>query len=161
MKAVREARNEIAEHVAGAGKAVQQEDRRGALRPSFAIEDGETVDVDLAERERVHMESSFGRMHTRPVSSRHPPQMFDTPHQAEGKSGQRFPQESARRTRRTALLTRPYRLSAGARYGDAPTRPSSEGRCGMTAERAEGRGWDAVEIAASTGPCRGGLGGGT
>src|SRR6267142_3077174 len=54
VKPVRELRDEIAEHVAGGGKAVQQEDRWRVLRPSLAVEDPDAVDIHLPVRDRVH-----------------------------------------------------------------------------------------------------------
>jgi hypothetical protein len=46
--------NEIAEHVPGTGKAVQQQEHWCVLRPCLAIEDVEPVDVDLPEADLVH-----------------------------------------------------------------------------------------------------------
>src|SRR4029077_3812444 len=54
---VRELRDEIAEHVASGGKAVQQQNRWRVLRPSLAIEDLDPVDIDLPERNRAHGKS--------------------------------------------------------------------------------------------------------
>src|SRR6185295_1826766 len=51
---VRELRDEIAEHVASGGKAVQQQNRWRVLRPSLAVEDLDAVDIDLPERNRAH-----------------------------------------------------------------------------------------------------------
>src|SRR5258705_168571 len=51
-KPVRELRDEIAEHVAGGGKAVQQQDRWRILRPGFAIEYFDAVDIHLSVRDR-------------------------------------------------------------------------------------------------------------
>src|SRR5262245_19236509 len=56
-KPVFELRHEIAEHVAGGRKAVQQKDRWRVLRPGFAIEYSDTVDIQLAERDRGHWNS--------------------------------------------------------------------------------------------------------
>jgi uncharacterized membrane protein len=43
--------DEIAEHVAGSGKAVQQEDRWCILRPSLAVEDLDAIDILLTPKE--------------------------------------------------------------------------------------------------------------
>src|SRR5438093_6495729 len=53
-KSFRELRDEIAEHVAGSRKAVQQQDRWRVLRPSFTIEYSDAVDINLLERNRAH-----------------------------------------------------------------------------------------------------------
>src|SRR3989454_8746880 len=54
---VRELRDEIAEHVASGGKAMQQQNRWRVLRPSLAVEDLDAVDIDLPERNRAHGKS--------------------------------------------------------------------------------------------------------
>src|SRR5262249_32178604 len=56
-KPVGELRDEIAEHVAGGGKAVQQEDRWRVLRPSLAIENSDAVDIHLPVHDRAHGKS--------------------------------------------------------------------------------------------------------
>src|SRR5262249_2215489 len=53
-KPVRQLRDEIAEHMTGCGKAVQQEDRRRVLRPSLAIEHSDAVDIYLAVHNSLH-----------------------------------------------------------------------------------------------------------
>src|SRR4029077_8154232 len=45
MKPVRESRDEVAEHMAGARKAVQQKDRWRVLRPRLAVENADAVDI--------------------------------------------------------------------------------------------------------------------
>ena len=47
VKPVRELRDEIAEHMAGGRKAVQQEDRWRVLRPGLAVENADAVDIRL------------------------------------------------------------------------------------------------------------------
>src|SRR6267378_601130 len=56
-KLVRELRGEIAKHVAGGGKAVQQEDRWRVLRPSLAVENADAVDIHLLVRNHAHEKS--------------------------------------------------------------------------------------------------------
>ena len=56
-KPVRELRDEIAEHVTGGRKAVQQEDRWRVLRPSLTIKDSDAVDVQLSVRDLGHGKS--------------------------------------------------------------------------------------------------------
>jgi hypothetical protein len=56
-KPVRELWNEIAEHMTGARKTVQQEEYRCVLRPRLAIEDVEPVDVDLPEADLAHCQA--------------------------------------------------------------------------------------------------------
>jgi len=46
--------DEIAEHVAGGGKAVQQDDRWRLVRPSLAVENLDAVDIHLPVRDGVH-----------------------------------------------------------------------------------------------------------
>jgi len=53
-KLVRELRDEIAEHVACRGKAVQQQERRRALRPGLAIEHSDAVDIHSSVRDCTH-----------------------------------------------------------------------------------------------------------
>ena len=53
-KPVRELRDEIAEHVAGSRKAVQQQDRWRVLRPGFTIEYSDAADIRLPEGNRAH-----------------------------------------------------------------------------------------------------------
>ncbi len=53
-KPVRELRDEIAKHVAGGGKAVQQEDRWRVLRAGFAIEYFYAVDIHLPVSDCTH-----------------------------------------------------------------------------------------------------------
>src|SRR5262249_1539532 len=53
-KSVRELRNEIAEHVPGTRKAVQQQERGCSFRPRLAIEQVETVEIDLVEVHLAH-----------------------------------------------------------------------------------------------------------
>src|SRR5262249_48111246 len=53
-KPFRELRDEIAKHVAGSGKAVQQQDRRHVLRPSFAIEDADAAGIHFPIRDCAH-----------------------------------------------------------------------------------------------------------
>src|SRR5882724_253505 len=47
MKLVRELRDEIAEHVAGGRKAVQQKDRWGVFWPGLAVENADAIDNSL------------------------------------------------------------------------------------------------------------------
>ena len=49
---------DIAEHVAGGRKAVQQEDHWLALRPGLAVENADTVDIHLLLRDHAHEKSS-------------------------------------------------------------------------------------------------------
>jgi hypothetical protein len=56
-KPVRELRDEIAEHVAGGGKAMQQENRWPLRRPSLAVEYIDAVDIHLPVRDGVHGKS--------------------------------------------------------------------------------------------------------
>jgi hypothetical protein len=53
-KPARELWDEIAEHVAGSGKAVQQDDRWRLVRPSLAVENVDAVDIHLPVRDGVH-----------------------------------------------------------------------------------------------------------
>jgi hypothetical protein len=55
VKPIREKRDEVAEHMAGARKTVQQQDRRGVFRARLTIEDVEPVDVDLPETDLRHL----------------------------------------------------------------------------------------------------------
>src|SRR5262249_1170682 len=57
VKSVRELRDQIAEHVAGGGKAVQQEYRWCVLRSSLAIENPNAVDIQLPIRDRARGKS--------------------------------------------------------------------------------------------------------
>ena len=57
MKPVRELRDEIAEHVAGSRKAMQQEDRWRVLRPGLAVENADAVDIHLLVHDRAHKKS--------------------------------------------------------------------------------------------------------
>ena len=54
VKSVRELRDEVTEHMAGAGKTVQQQERWRVPRPCLAIEDVEPVDIDLPEADLEH-----------------------------------------------------------------------------------------------------------
>src|SRR6185369_17795566 len=53
-KLIREERDEIAEHVACGGKAVQQENRWRILRPGFAIEYSYAVDIYFLVSDYAH-----------------------------------------------------------------------------------------------------------
>src|SRR6516225_1517250 len=54
VKPIREFRDEVAEHMAGARETVQQQDRRCVFRSRLAMEDFEPVDVDLPETDLQH-----------------------------------------------------------------------------------------------------------
>jgi hypothetical protein len=49
VKPIRESRDEVAEHMAGARETVQQQDRLSVFRSRLATEDVEAADIDLPE----------------------------------------------------------------------------------------------------------------
>ena len=53
-----ELRDEIAEHVAGSAKTVQQQDCWRAVRPGFTIEDSDATDIHFSIRDRAQGELS-------------------------------------------------------------------------------------------------------
>src|SRR5262249_46303534 len=53
-KPVGQLRDEIAEHVAGGGKAVQQKNCWRVIRASLAVENADAVDIDLPVCDRAH-----------------------------------------------------------------------------------------------------------
>src|SRR5262249_54185225 len=57
-KLVRKQRNDVAKHVSGRGKAVQQQDRRRLPRSSLAVEYPDAIDIDLPISDGGH-ENSF------------------------------------------------------------------------------------------------------
>jgi len=54
-KPIRELRDEVTEHVAGARKAMQQQECRRVFKPCLTVEDVEPVYINLAETELVHL----------------------------------------------------------------------------------------------------------
>jgi hypothetical protein len=54
MKSVGEERDQIPEHVAGAGKAVQQQQLRRVITTRLAIKNLETIDIGRAVADRRH-----------------------------------------------------------------------------------------------------------
>ncbi len=71
VKPVRELRDELAEHVAGSRKAVQQEDRWRFLRPGLAVENADAVDIHLLVRDHAQ-ERSFRSIYIVSQPSRRP-----------------------------------------------------------------------------------------
>ena len=65
VKAVAQARDEVPEHVARGGKAVQQQQIGPVGRPGLAIEDVETIDSDRAIVDESHLGSLRHMMVTR------------------------------------------------------------------------------------------------